>query len=309
MNLARLPLGPAAGPHTQLTQNIITSWATGARFIELKTVQKLDQLEVSKPCIDPEDEAFNCEWSTEFTLVKAYDEYIKAWFILHALEEIFDPQVNGEKSFVFNMSVGYDLEGIKTAPMQFFIDHMLDASSHPLMEQYRQELTEWLASEECQSVFNCADRRDDLLKVPARVPAQMCQSLTLSTMHGCPPHEIEQICHYMLTEKGINTFVKLNPTLLGFGTVRSILDHLGFNNVALREESFSHDLQMHDALPMLERLMQVAKDNGRGFGVKLTNTLGSVNNRGRLPDAEMYMSGPRTLPSHHYSGCQAGAGV
>lgn len=30
------PVGPAAGPHTQLAQNIVTSWLTGGRFIELK---------------------------------------------------------------------------------------------------------------------------------------------------------------------------------------------------------------------------------------------------------------------------------
>jgi putative selenate reductase len=32
-------LGVAAGPHTQMAQNIIISWLCGARFIELKTVQ------------------------------------------------------------------------------------------------------------------------------------------------------------------------------------------------------------------------------------------------------------------------------
>ncbi len=65
------PVGPAAGPHTQLAQNIVTSWLTGGRFIELKTVQILDRLELEKPCIDAEDECFNTEWSTEFTLLKA----------------------------------------------------------------------------------------------------------------------------------------------------------------------------------------------------------------------------------------------
>ncbi|WP_250909195.1 DUF418 domain-containing protein, partial [Escherichia coli] len=40
------PVGPAAGPHTQLAQNIVTSWLTGGRFIELKTVQILDRLEL-----------------------------------------------------------------------------------------------------------------------------------------------------------------------------------------------------------------------------------------------------------------------
>ena len=33
------PYGPAAGPHTQLAQNIIAAYAAGARFFELKTVQ------------------------------------------------------------------------------------------------------------------------------------------------------------------------------------------------------------------------------------------------------------------------------
>ena len=82
------PLGPAAGPHTQLAQNIITAWLTGGRFIELKTVQILDRLELEKPCIDAEDECFNTEWSIEFTRKKAWDEYLKAWFTLHLLFSI-----------------------------------------------------------------------------------------------------------------------------------------------------------------------------------------------------------------------------
>lgn len=64
------PVGPAAGPHTQLAQNIVTSWLTGGRFIELKTVQILDRLELEKPCIDAEDECFNTEWSTELPCLK-----------------------------------------------------------------------------------------------------------------------------------------------------------------------------------------------------------------------------------------------
>ena len=33
------PFGPAAGPNSQLAQNIVTAYAAGARFFELKTVQ------------------------------------------------------------------------------------------------------------------------------------------------------------------------------------------------------------------------------------------------------------------------------
>ena len=46
------PIGPGAGPHTQLAQNIICAWLSGARFIELKTVQIMDELEIPRPCID-----------------------------------------------------------------------------------------------------------------------------------------------------------------------------------------------------------------------------------------------------------------
>ncbi|WP_413701812.1 hypothetical protein ACLKMH_09885 [Psychromonas sp. KJ10-10] len=126
---AETPVGPAAGPHTQLAQNIVTSWLAGGRFMELKTAQIMDTLEIAKPCIDAEDECYNTEWSSEFTLPKAFDEYLKAWFVLHLLESLLTPQktVSG-KSFIFNMSVGYDLAGIKTAPMQAYISNMLDAS-------------------------------------------------------------------------------------------------------------------------------------------------------------------------------------
>ncbi len=51
------PFGEAAGPHTQMAQNIIVALA-GARFIELKAVQTLDELDVNKPCIDLEDEGY-----------------------------------------------------------------------------------------------------------------------------------------------------------------------------------------------------------------------------------------------------------
>ena len=52
---ASSPLGPAAGPHSQLAQNIVLAWLGGSRIIELKTVQILDQLEIPRPCIDMAD--------------------------------------------------------------------------------------------------------------------------------------------------------------------------------------------------------------------------------------------------------------
>jgi putative selenate reductase len=290
------PLGPAAGPHTQLTQNIIVSYLTGGRFFELKTVQILDTLEVEKPCIDAEDECFNTEWSTEFTLPKAYDEYLKAWFILYLMEELFELNNTKERSFIYNMSVGYDLAGIKSEKVQKFINDMMDSSSNTVFQTYVKELQDIVETEDFLKGTDLEGKVASLKAVPGKVPAKMCNQLTLSTMHGCPPKEIEDICMYMLTEKKLNTFVKLNPTLLGFDRVREILDGLGFDYIGLSREAFSHDLQYKDAVGMLERLIATSKKENLDFGVKLTNTLGSVNNKGVLPGDEMYMSGRALYP-------------
>ena len=68
-----------------MAQNIIAAWLCGARFIELKTVQTLDEIEVSKPCIDMQDEGYNVEWSQELKVRQSFDEYVRAWVLIHAL--------------------------------------------------------------------------------------------------------------------------------------------------------------------------------------------------------------------------------
>ena len=62
---AATPVGPAAGPHSQLTQNIILGWLAGARLFELKTVQVMDDLEIGRPCIDMQTIGYNIEWRQE----------------------------------------------------------------------------------------------------------------------------------------------------------------------------------------------------------------------------------------------------
>ncbi|NMA22974.1 MAG: putative selenate reductase subunit YgfK, partial [Spirochaetales bacterium] len=82
----------------------------------------------------------------------------------------------------------------------------------------------------------------------------------------------------------------------GYDTVREILDTLGYDYITLKQESFDNDLQWSDAIAMLTRLVALSKEVGLGFGVKLTNTLGSVNDQGVLGGDEMYMSGRALLP-------------
>ena len=289
------PVGPAAGPHTQLAGNLIASYVAGARFMELKTCQILDTIEVAKPCIDARDECFNVEWSTEFTLEKAFDEYLKAWIILHILEGCVKGHVPSEPSFIFNMSVGYTLDGIKTEKMQKYINSMLHAPDE-VFSRYLSEARDVLLKEE---VFKGTDWEENAVTVASElgnISQHITDAVTISTMHGCPPHEIEAICTYMLTEKNINTLVKLNPTLLGYDRVRKILDDHGFSYVALKRSSFEHDLQLADAFAMLHRLLKLASEKGRHFGVKLTNTLGTANDGKVLPGDEMYMSGRSLYP-------------
>ncbi len=291
------PFGPAAGPHTQLAQNIIVSYLVGGRFMELKTVQKLDKLEIEKPCIDVEDEGYNVEWSQELSLEESYDEYLKAWIIIHLLKEVLGlsnpDSVGTERGFIFNMSVGYDLEGIKTERMNKFIDDLIDANNSASFKKYQRLLTENLL--QFESISN-KSTFDELKKVIENISPNISNSVTLSTMHGCPPNEIEAIAKYLIKEKNLHTYVKLNPTLLGFNYVNELLNQIGYKYIKLEKKSFEHDLQFQDSIPMLQRLKDFAKAHNKEFGVKLSNTLGVNNTLKKLPGAEMYMSGRSLFP-------------
>lgn len=295
-----MPLGPAAGPHTQLSQNIISSFLTGARFLELKTVQ-LKVPHVSKPCIDAKDECYNVEWSSEYEVENAYEEYAKAWVLLYFLEELFDLGMKDtlERSFIFNMSVGYDMAGIKSERVDNYINALKDSSKDKKFEGYLKELDSIIESKELKDILSSTKllgKLGNLKNISKRISPNICKSLTLSTMHGCPPEEIEKIASYMLKEKSLNTYVKLNPTLLGYERVRNILDSTGFNYIELKKDSFTHDLQYEDGREMLNRLIKIAKENGKYFGVKLTNTLGNINDKEVLPGDERYMSGRALFP-------------
>ena len=137
-------VGPAAGPQSQLAQNILASYLAGARFIELKTVQKLDgvdiQKAVAKPCINSEDECYNCEWSTELTVKEAYNEYVKAYFAIIALAK--ELNISDKKDFAYNMSVGYDLEGIKSEKIDTYIENLRNAKDTEVFKECKLYLEE-----------------------------------------------------------------------------------------------------------------------------------------------------------------------
>jgi putative selenate reductase len=173
------------------------------------------------------------------------------------------------------MSVGYDLRGIQSAPVQAFIDGMLDASA--LVERLRAQIP---------------DEYAHLRDLPFRT--RLADTLTLSTFHGCPPDEIEKIIDWLLRDKGLHCIVKLNPTLLGKDEVRGLLgESLGYQDCHVPDSAFESDTKWEQAQGIVERLGATADALGLSFGVKFTNTLIVTNHRGFFPTTEqqMYLSG------------------
>ena len=171
------PFGPAAGPNTQLAQNIIASYFGGARFFELKTVQKMDGADlaacINRPCILAEDECYNCEWSTELYVQQAFEEYVKAWCALKIMAKVYG--LGDPNGFVFNMSVGYDLAGIQADKVNTFLDGMVDASKTPIFQECIAVLKEFFPGESAYI---------------DTITPHVSGSVTVSTLHGCTPDEM-----------------------------------------------------------------------------------------------------------------------
>ncbi len=268
------PAGPASGPHTQLAQNLVLSWLGGGRFHELKTVQVMDDLQIPRPCIFAPHVGYNVEWSQELRVEQSAREYAKGWMLVHFLASELGPGLWPELGTCFDVSLGYDLAGVRSEKVRRYLEWMRDASG--LLDELRAELSGPLAR---------------WREVP--VPGQISDAITLSTFHGCPADEIEAIATQLL-DWGWHTVVKLNPTLLGYETVRGLLDQMGYTEgqVHLAPGAFQKDLQWSQLLTMVPRLQARARERGLGFGLKLTNTLVCESPEPPFTVPEMYLSGP-----------------
>ena len=268
------PLGPAAGPHTQMAQNLVLSWLAGCRILELKTVQIRDELTIPRPCIDMATIGYNVEWSQELRLTESLTEYVKAAMLIEMLKAEKSLGVRDDyRATHFDMSVGYDLAGIKTDGVLSFIGGLREPQA--LIDAQRATLPM------------------ELRDLP--FPTELSGTLTLSTFHGCPPREIEQIIDFLLGELRLDCIVKLNPLLLGPDETRRIIrDELGYGDVRIPDSAFERDTTWQQAVDFVGRLRAKASALGLGFGIKLTNTLIVENHRDFFPDteSEMYLSGP-----------------
>ena len=273
--------GPASGPQTQMAQNLVLAWLAGGRIMELKTVQINDRLEIGRPCIDATNVGYNIEWSQELAVQQSLDQYVQGAMLIHALAHA--PQAFGHPfgevdmraeaaGTIYDMSIGYDLEGIRSAKVRHFMDAMIDARES--VERLRGDLP--------------AGLRD------LDYPTALSRSVTLSTFHGCPADEIERICEYLLTEVGVHTIVKMNPPMLGQEQLEHLLyDVMGYHDLRVHQAAYANGLQFDESVAMTTRLTELARQKGLSFGAKFSNTLEVENHRDFFDKSErvMYLSG------------------
>lgn len=260
------PSGPAAGPHTQMAQNILLSYLAGGRVMELKTVQVRDQLLIPRPCIDMTNVGYNIEWSQELSIEQSLREYVAASMLIQIIRS--DPQLGcsrlkgADGDVLFDMSIGYNLAGIRSATVQRFLDGMRDAG--PLVKRLRDEIGP------CHATARAVE-----------FPSCISTSVTLSTFHGCPADEIERICEFLLAERGLHVIVKMNPPMLGRDRLEHLLhDELGYTELTVNPAVYEAGLVFKEAVELTDRLTGVAQSRGLSFGCKFTNTLEVLNHRG-----------------------------
>lgn len=273
---ASSPLGPAAGPQSQMAQNIVLSWLGGCRIFELKTVQVDDELTIPRPCIDMRTVGYNVEWSQELKLRESLEEYVKGSMLVRILTSSGRlPLMPGFEKVIYDTSVGYDLAGIKTKSVQAFLQGM--RSAREIVDRLRREIPpEYKTFRDLDFETSISD------------------SVTLSTFHGCPPEEIEGIIDFLLNE-GFHCIVKFNPMLLGRDETHHLLyDVLGYHRIKVPDSAFERDTTWDQAVTLMDRLGSTAQRLGLGLGAKFTNTL-IVENKGEFfpgSEKEAYLSGP-----------------
>ena len=276
---AGTPVGPAAGPQSQMAQNLVLSWLAGSRIMELKTVQINDRLKIGRPCIDMTNVGYNIEWSQELRIGESLREYVAGAMLIHMLAcgGILpeSPITSHATETIYDISLGYDLAGIRSAPVRWFVEQMRDASA--VVERLRGEIPPELP------------RLREL-----DYPTRLSTSVTLSTFHGCRADEIERICEHLIADMDCDVVIKMNPPMLGKERLEHLLhDVMGYTGLRVSQAAYTHGLQFDESIELCGRLTRLAQSRGRRLGVKFSNTLEVENSRDFFtPDNEIqYLSG------------------
>jgi putative selenate reductase len=271
--------GPAAGPQTQMAQNLVLSYIAGGRILELKTVQVNDRLKIPRPCIDMTNVGYNVEWSQELLVEQSLREYVAGMMLIEILRRdatfVGGAWAGTPGEVIYDLSVGYDLAGIKSAKVQGFLDGMRDASR--VIDELRREIPD---------EFEIARG--------LQYPNQISNTLTLSTFHGCPANEIEKICEFLIAERGLDVIVKMNPPMLGKERLEHLLyDVMGYHELTVNPSAYTSGLLFDESIGLIRRLTDFGNKHGRRVGAKFSNTLEVLNHKDFFtPDNQVqYLSG------------------
>lgn len=276
------PIGVSAGPVTQLAQGIVAAYAAGARYIELRTLYAGEREPVPKPYIDAPGEMFHVGGATELSAEQAFNEYVKAWYAVKLISSGYSLGV--QEGFIFNMSLGGSLEGLKSRPVDNFIEGLKSAEYTPIWR----ECENW-----ARAHMNLLDGVDG--SYISDISAGVSDSVTYVPRPGATAEEIEAAAAWLIGEKRLHTFVRIEPTMLGYYGVRGILDIGGYGDLELEKERFDRDLQFDDAKAMFLRLQSLADSRRLEFGVKIAGGL-PVRKRGDLLYDEMLLTGKALFP-------------
>lgn len=271
------PIGPAAGPHTQMAQNLLTAYAAGGRFLELKTVQVSDRLQLGRPCIFAPGIGLNTEWSQELSLEESLREYAHAALLIAIFQRLYLTELHQKPVAPYQMelSLGYDRKGLESPAMQTYLDQVLHI--RPVLEEALNRLP-----------------RDIPLPADLELPGQLTNQATLSTFHGCPPEEIFGMVESLM-ERGFEVTVKWNPALLGPDRIGEMLSEMP-PEFTVDPAGFDPVFGWKEAVDLGRSLLNLAREKGRRLGFKFCNTL-PVKTPESLPLSEStaYLSGAPLL--------------
>ena len=281
------PFGPAAGPNSQLAQNIIAAYFGGrallrgqdrtedgrrrARRLRAPSLHPRRRRGLQSGVVHRADRGAGAG--------RVHQGVVRAQGHQQRIYGLGDPD-----GFVFNMSVGYDLEGIKGRKGQQL------HRQHDGREQDRRS-----SRSAKRSLTELFRRRDAI--IIAHISPRVSRSVTVSTLHGCPPQEIERIASYLLTEKHLHTFVKCNPTILGYKTARKTLDCHGLRLHRVRRAPLQRGSPVAATRCPCSSVCRRSRTRQGWSSVSSSPTPSpSDTTRGELPNDEMYMSGRSLFP-------------
>ena len=237
-----------------------------------------DELTIPRPCIDMTDEGYNVEWSQELTL-DAVGPRVRRRVGPRArpARTAGMGRRGARPAAVFDMSVGYNFDGIASPRMTRFLDVMADASDELPRSGLPASPVPAIRRHRDSPLHRQQRHALDDARLPAGRDRAHCP---LPAGPAGPAHRRQ-----------------VESDAAGPGrSARHRQPAVGLREIDIPDAVFDHDLRYDRAVDLIARLKRAGAERGLTFGVKLSNTLPTRNHTGRLPGDQIYMSGRSLYP-------------